>query len=77
MPDIESSEAKKKSALKALYSEEAIAHQRITTKDMPFIDWSEKNFPPCCAFINFNLPELPGRCKVFCQRAYWGFVTCF
>lgn len=49
--------------------------ERLTTPDMPDIDWENKNFPPCFPKMHFDLHALEGRFKTFCQRCYWGFVT--
>merc|ERR1740139_715307 len=49
--------------------------ERLKTDDMPDLDWKDLNFPPGCNKVHYDLAELHGRFKKFCQRAYWGFIT--
>ena len=47
---------------------------RLTTEDMPPINWSAKNFPPGINIISYDLTELNGRIRIFCRKAWW---ACF
>ena len=49
--------------------------EREKTEDMPDLDWENKNFPPCKPYFHYDLSELHGRFRWFCQKAYWGFIT--
>jgi hypothetical protein len=48
--------------------------ERLTSADMPDIDWTKKDFPPCINLISFNLETLPGRLRPFCQKLWWGVL---
>ena len=46
--------------------------ERLTSKDMPEIDWTDKNFPGPIKLIHFKLQKLKGRIHGFSQKLVGG-----